>query len=47
MVAGVVGEGVYEGFVANADTALRAHDSQILAQAEPSASTDMRELAGG
>lgn len=37
VIAGVVGEGVFEGFVSNADTALRAHDSQILAQAETDA----------
>ena len=37
VIGGVVGEGVFEGFVSNADTALRAHDSQILAQAETDA----------
>jgi hypothetical protein len=33
VIAGVVGEGVFEALVSNADTALRAHDSQVLAQA--------------
>jgi hypothetical protein len=37
VIAGVVGEGVFEGFFSKADTALRAHDSQILAQAEKDA----------
>jgi len=37
VIAGVVGEGVSEGFVSNADTALRVHYSQMLAQAETDA----------
>jgi hypothetical protein len=34
VIVGVFGEGVFEGLVSNADTALRAHDDQILAQAQ-------------
>ena len=34
VIAGVVGEGVFEARVSNADTALREHDDQILAQAQ-------------
>jgi len=37
VVAGVVGEGVFEALVSKTDTALRAHDSQVLAQAETDA----------
>ena len=37
VIAGVVGESVFESFFSNADTALRAHDSQILAKAESDA----------
>jgi len=37
VVAGVVGEGVFEARVSNSDTALRAHDSRMLAQAETDA----------
>jgi hypothetical protein len=38
VIAGVVGEGVFDALVSNADTALRAHDSQILAQTHREAS---------
>jgi hypothetical protein len=33
VIFGVVGEGIFEALVSNADTALRAHDSQVLARA--------------
>lgn len=37
MIAGVVGEGVFEGLLSNADTALRSHDDQILAETQKKA----------
>jgi hypothetical protein len=37
VIAGVVGEGVFEGLLSNADTALRWHDDQILADTQQKA----------
>ena len=46
VIAGVVGEGVFEARVSSADTALRAHDDQILAQAQQEAG-DAKQSADG
>jgi hypothetical protein len=45
VIVGIVGEGVFEGLVDNAETALRQHDFQILSQAELDAGAAVLDAA--